>query len=105
MIMKAVFFILSFFLVSVSFGQDLPEVSISGVGVYPNPFNEQIFITGKNESETETISKIEIYTEQYQKVLSVNRTNVIDANHLKRGTYFLKIYYPDQVIIRKVVKK
>ena len=103
--MKAKLFILFLVFASCSFAQDLPEVSISGVGIYPNPFNEQIFVKNEKDADTEKIDKIEIYTEQYQKVLSVNRSNVIDANQLKRGTYFLKIYYPDQVIIRKVVKK
>ncbi|MGV3632412.1 MAG: T9SS type A sorting domain-containing protein [Bacteroidota bacterium] len=88
-----------------SFAQELPEVSISGVGIYPNPFNEQIFVQNEKQADTDKIDKIEIYTEQYHKLLSVTRSNVIDANHLQKGTYFLKIYYPDQVIIRKVVKK
>ncbi|MCE3296147.1 MAG: family serine peptidase [Crocinitomicaceae bacterium] len=103
--MKAKLFFLFLVFASCSFAQDLPEVAISGVGIYPNPFNEQIFVQNKNQSDTDKIDKIEIYTEQYQKLLSVTRTNVIDANQLQKGTYFLKIYYPDQVIIRKVVKK
>lgn len=103
--MKAKLFFLFLVSASCSFAQELPEVAISGIGIYPNPFNEQIFVQNEKQSDTDKIDKIEIYTERYQKVLSVTRSNVIDANHLKKGTYFLKIYYPDQVIIRKVVKK
>lgn len=98
--MKFVIVLLSFFIVPGFMAQELPEVSIAGVGIYPSPFNEDIFV--KNENQ---IEKIEIYNERYHKVLSVTKSNVTDANRLKKGTYFLKMYYKDQVIIRKVVKK
>ena len=81
------------------FAQKTPEVKISGIGVYPNPFNEKIFIESDNKLE-----KIEIYSENGLKILSVNQTNIVDANEIQKGKYILKLFFKDQIIIRKVYK-
>lgn len=76
-----------------------PQVEIGGVGIFPNPFNEKLFIQAENH-----LNKVEIYDENYKKVLTVNQLNIIEASELKNGKYILKLYFEDQVIIRRVVK-
>jgi hypothetical protein len=98
--MKFFILFISLFIVSSLLAQKLPEIEIGGVGVYPNPFNDELFIKSENQ-----VDKIEIFNEQGLKVLSVNQNNVIDANRLMKGNYVLKLYFKDQIIVRKVVKK
>jgi hypothetical protein len=102
--MKSIFIFFIFFS-SLSFGQQLPEVEISGVGIYPNPFNEELFVQHVKEEDNEKIQKIEIYTQSGNHVLTVNHSNVVETSRIQNGIYILKIYYSNQIIVRKVVKK
>lgn len=103
--MKARILFLFLLVFTCSFGQKLPEVAISGVGAYPNPFNEQLFVQHTNIEDDDKIQKMEIYSESGNLVLSVNRSNVVETSRIPNGMYLLKIYYSDQVIVRKVLKK
>lgn len=97
--MKTVVLLFLLFISLGAFSQTTPEVNISGIGIYPNPFNEKIFVQSENQ-----LKKIEIYAENGQKVISVNQNNIVDASELKSGTYILKLHFEDQVIVRKVLK-
>lgn len=77
-----------------------PQVEIGGVGIFPNPFNEKLFIQAENH-----LNKVEIYDESYKKVLTVDQSNIIEASELQNGVYILKLYFIDQIVIRKVIKK
>jgi hypothetical protein len=100
------FFILSFFLTLSlsSFAQNTKEVALSGVGSFPNPFNEKLFVQHEKEEDNEKILKMEIFTESGNLVLSVNHSNVVETSRLSNGMYVLKIHYKTQTIVRKVVK-
>jgi len=97
--MKFLLLILGLMLTTSLYGQSLPEVSIGGVGIYPNPFNEQIFVRSENQ-----VTKVEIYTEAGNKIVSVNASNVVEANRLQKGVYIIKLYFEDQVIVMKALK-
>jgi hypothetical protein len=100
------FTVFSFFLILSlsSFAQKMPEVEISGVGTYPNPFNQELFVQHEKEEDNDKIQKMEIYTESGNLVLSVNHSNVVETSRISSGKYILRIYYKDQIIVRKVVK-
>ena len=71
--------------------------------VYPNPFNENIFI----ESDSE-ITKIEILNSVGEKIYTGNLTNGknlnINLSHKPKGIYFLKIFTDEEWEIYKVLK-
>lgn len=98
--MKVLFLFFALIFVATTYAQQKPEIKIPDVGIYPNPFNEQIFVKSENKVE-----KIEIYNTSGQLVLSINQTNIVDATELRNGTYVLKAYYEDQIIVTKVLKK
>jgi hypothetical protein len=103
--MKALFFFLFVFASTSLFSQNVQEINLSGVGTYPNPFNEQLFVQHKNAQDDDKIQKIEIFSETGNLVLSVNRSNIVETSRINNGVYILKIHYKEQIIVRKVVKK
>lgn len=104
--MKKLFCLIGFlFFNSCLFSQNIQEVKLSGMGAYPNPFNEQLFIQHEDEKDNAKIEKIEIFSETGNLVLSVNRNNVVETSRINNGIYILKIHYKEQIIVRKVVKK
>lgn len=88
-----------------SFSQKIDQVEISGLGTYPNPFNRELFVQHVKEEDNSKIQKIEIYSESGNLVVSVNYSNLVETTRIPNGVYFLKIYYPKQIITRKVIKK
>jgi carbohydrate-selective porin OprB len=99
--MKTVVLFFMFFVSLSVFSQSTtPQVEIGGVGIFPNPFNEKLFIQAENH-----LNKVEIYDEQFKKVLTVNQSNIIEASELQNGVYILKLYFVDQIVVRKVIKK
>jgi hypothetical protein len=99
--MKTVVLLFMFFISLSAFSQTTtPQVEIGGVGIFPNPFNEKLFIQAENH-----LNKVEIYDERYKKVLTVDQSNIIEASELQNGVYILKLYFTDQIVVRKVIKK
>lgn len=79
----------------------LPE--ISKLNVYPNPFNNTIYIDNADGFVTVSISNI-----VGQKIMetNLNDVSVIDASEMQPGVYFLVFESVDgQRLVRKVVKR
>jgi hypothetical protein len=74
------------------------------ITVYPNPFNDEIVLTGITESPLQ----IEVFNSQGQLKLKKKIENdqvQIDLSFLKSGIYILRIRQKDQCINIKIVKK
>jgi len=79
------------------------DFQIANLSYYPNPVENQLTITAKNE-----ISKVEIYNliGQQVKVINTNSNLVqIDLSELNGSTYLLKVYSEGNVQNIKVIKK
>ncbi|SHJ27367.1 conserved repeat domain-containing protein/Por secretion system C-terminal sorting domain-containing protein [Flavobacterium haoranii] len=71
--------------------------------LYPNPANEIINISTKNQTE---INSVEIYNLVGQIVLAIpNTTNKIDVSNLETGTYFIKVNTEKGSTTTKFVKE
>lgn len=74
----------------------------AGVEVYPNPANEQVYIT----SSAAAIRYYELFDVNGRIVRSstVNSDRIIlDRGDLKAGVYFVQLHYPEGAVIRRVV--
>ncbi|MGJ8745110.1 T9SS type A sorting domain-containing protein [Polaribacter sp.] len=74
------------------------------VSVFPNPSSSSKVIT--LESNT-SISKIELYTANGQKIMSKNINNLLktdfDISKISTGIYFLKIKIENQIVLKKLL--
>ncbi|MVO08128.1 T9SS type A sorting domain-containing protein [Flavobacterium sp. TP390] len=71
--------------------------------LYPNPANEIINITNKNQEE---INSVEIYNLVGQIVIAIpNTTNKIDVSSLGIGTYFVKVNTEKGSAVTKFIKE
>ncbi len=85
---------------SLYFNLDLTDFTQTELIVYPNPIFKKIKINTEKE-----IKKIEIFNLN-GRIIS-NHTNdlyIIDIANFSSGTYFLKIYVEQQIIIKKIIK-
>jgi hypothetical protein len=84
----------------------LPEISLNQqVNVYPNPTNDQLFISyeGKEKLQLKLYNLVgqALEIEQQQNVKNIQ----ISLNHLSKGVYFLEIIAGEQRISRKIIKR
>ncbi len=87
--------------VGVSTGIGNIQISSSEVKVYPNPANEYTII----EALGSRIDKVEFVNLLGQKVFAteVNESVIkINTTHLLTGTYFVKIYFNNNVVTKKI---
>ena len=65
---------------------------------YPNPTNSKVRFN-------QTIETIDIIDLTGKKIKSFYNVNEIDIEHLPSGVYYLKLFFNDNVVTRKVIKK
>lgn len=80
--------------VGVSETENLDELA----KVYPNPGNGIFYISNKN------LIKVEVSSITGQ-LVTESRINVVDLKDEPNGIYFFRIFYKDQNVIKKVIKK
>ncbi|KAF0200491.1 MAG: hypothetical protein FD170_3456 [Bacteroidetes bacterium] len=71
--------------------------------VYPNPTSSQFKIQlGKGKVEFKSIELVDIYG----KLLEIRNaeTSEHDISHLPAGIYFVRVYFDNQMIVKKIVK-
>ena len=80
----------------------IPSInSESKFSIYPNPTENEIFISGK---EGRIIKEINIYNQLGQKVISENRmTNTIDVSKLRQGIYVIELVSNNSRIREKLI--
>jgi hypothetical protein len=80
-----------------------PIFEIENIAIQPNPFENEITITSKNE-----LSKVELFNTLGQKImvrkLSQNETT-LDLSNLSSGVYFLKAFANEKNRTFKIIKK
>lgn len=78
---------------------DVEEVVVESVSLYPNPAKENVFIKGIEPAE------VQVYNALGQLVKTVQGTNEINISNLKQGVYFVSIITENKErFIRKIVK-
>lgn len=82
-----------------------PEVNItyqerSGITIYPNPANENLFIAGTFEN-----AQMQLFTTEGRQVyqsVKVTKQALIDVSHLENGIYILKINSQKGIVTKKI---
>lgn len=73
--------------------------------IYPNPFSEQINISGVSESnEISTIELIDFYGNSIYQIENINDDFTLDTSEIPNGFYVLKIESGEQVHFEKMRK-
>lgn len=67
--------------------------------LYPNPVSETLYVSNQN------VEKIEIYNITAVLVKSSENSEAIDMSTLVPGTYFVKLYTPQEVLNQTIIKK
>ncbi|PWB26650.1 T9SS type A sorting domain-containing protein [Flavobacterium sp. HTF] len=67
--------------------------------LYPNPVSETLYVSNQN------VEKIEIYNISAVLVKSSENSEAIDMSTLLPGTYFVKLYTPQEVLNQTIIKK
>lgn len=83
-------------------GINYPQ-SINDLQVYPDPFDEQLYINTSEKIET-----VEVYNLNGQEILlSEDKNGVLclDTSRLKQGVYLLRITTLQHIYTRKIIKK
>jgi beta-glucanase (GH16 family) len=77
------------------------DKELKGLKVYPNPAQEELFISGLKKYQY-----LEILNSTLQSVsITLGMQEKIDISQLESGLYFLRIYCDNTVIIRKFIKE
>ena len=76
------------------------EVFVDKIIIHPNPASNNINIASKIE-----FSKIKMYDVMGKKVFESNYLNKIKVENYKSGVYILKIYFPDTIVTKRIIKK
>ena len=80
------------------------EFSEDDISIYPNPFNDKLFITSKVDFD-----KVLIYDingkQVYKKNLKSQTENDLNLNQLNTGLYFLKLINKDASYIKRILKR
>lgn len=70
------------------------------ISIYPNPTTDQLFVTGSDQ-----IDDISIYDLNGKQMIYTNNVNnTISLLSLEKGTYFVKVNYGGDTMIKKIVK-
>lgn len=69
---------------------------------YPNPVNNVLSIPQSNK-----VSKIEIYNSIGQNVICFHNmcSGIFDISELPKGIYFIKVFFFEEVVIKKIIKQ
>ena len=86
-------------------GIDTPTATESSLNVYPNPVNNQLFISTNEKIETVSIYTITGVMVGQQSTVNSQQSMSIDVTNLNSGVYFVKINTKENEIIRRFVKK
>jgi hypothetical protein len=78
-------------------GTEVKDVNGVVISVYPNPVNDQLFVTGEYD-------KLEIFSLSGQLITTTYNQPSVDVNHLANGVYFVEIESNGQTATFKVVK-
>ena len=77
------------------------EISAQQIKLYPNPVENELFITSE-----EPIEKVEIYNGAGVMVMRENNfAGKINISSLSNGLYIVKVYINGSAMVRKVIKK
>ena len=92
------------------FGKIVPErLKQQGYLIYPNPFLEQFVI--RNYEEPVNLKSAALFNTMGQRVWmqeyngSAFKEIFVNAGHLPKGIYSLKLFYTDKTIVEKIVKQ
>lgn len=86
----------------------IPEIALSDTNItlYPNPATDIINIQVKNGIPTSDIQSIAIFGMKGELVSKINNYKpIIDVKNLSKGTYFVKIQFPNYLVTKKVIVK
>ena len=86
----------------------VPEIAMSdtNISLYPNPVTDVLNIQVKNGIPTSDIQSIAIYDVKGELVSKINNYKpTIDVKSLSKGTYFVKIQFPNYLVTKKVIVK
>lgn len=75
------------------------EINTNEISIFPNPFDEKLYIKNLDQ-----VDKIELFNVDGQQQSFIYENNCIQTMNLEHGTYILKLYYKDEVLVRKLVK-
>jgi hypothetical protein len=73
------------------------------ISVFPNPFNEQITVTMKEQMDA--ISLKDVFGRVIVKINTPNATQVIETKDLQNGVYFINIQKEGRTFVSKIVKQ
>jgi hypothetical protein len=86
----------------------MPLTNSHDILVYPNPFNNEIFI---NINNTEGVENIEILNSLGQLIIVIDKQQIVSGiinlqiNNHPEGIYILKIKTPTTLFIKQIIKK
>ena len=86
----------------------IPEIALSdtNIAIYPNPASDVLNIQVKNGMPTSDIQSIAIYGMKGDLISKTsNYKPTIDIKTLSKGTYFVKIQFPNYLVTKKVLVK
>ena len=89
--------VFTFTLVSTALDSVNDEASVS---IYPNPALNYVFI-----KSLKPVEKVEIYDSFGKLLLMSENNNKISISQWQNGIYFVRIYFDNQVVTRKLIKK
>ena len=74
--------------------------STSGVGIYPNPASEYVYLKSKSK-----ITHAEIFDSTGRRMNAQYSGSRIDVRNLQPGTYLIKITSGNETYSQKLIKK
>lgn len=81
-----------------------PEFSEDDIAIYPNPFNDKLFIMSNVDFD-----KVLIYDisgkQVYKKNIKSVKENYLNLNQLNTGIYFIELINKDSSYIQRIIKK
>ncbi len=77
--------------------------NFNSVGIYPNPTSDYLYLNSSREIKEFEIK--DIFGKTIISKRSLNGKEFVDIRNLNQGLYIISIYYPNENIIAKFVKK
>ncbi len=77
------------------------------ITIYPNPSNDDFYVLIQNQTSAPITMELYDLTEKliyHSNNVQQNQVNLIPTQNLPSGTYFLKVYFDNQMVVRKIIK-
>ena len=89
----------------VAFNENVEEMLVSNVTIYPNPANDKLYVETLTQTQTLTIEIYDVYgRQQVTKSLSHQGALVVDLTNLNSGIYFVKVVTENGNVVKRIVK-